>query len=255
MQRVYQFPLFVMLILFGFTASLSAKPLELCTHLGFEPYVITENNKIRGIDVDIVLKAMKNIKQKGNIRAYPWSRLIESLETGKCDIGFSLFDTEERRNFADFLFTIPLHYSTFSVFVTADKNMSFNRVKDFFGKTISHNKGFSLTVGLEQAVNDGHIKRIVFDDVKDAIRLLEKGRVDMIIDNEARMRYYLKKHNKQDKIKPLPVPFLPHQPAFMVISRNSNLKNISKIKVELENQLKELHLDGTIMNVTTQYLN
>ncbi|MDV7341125.1 transporter substrate-binding domain-containing protein [Terasakiella sp. A23] len=232
-----------------------ARALKLCTHMGFEPYVIQKGQSLSGIDIDIMVAVLKSAKQPADIKAYSWPGLLKALEEGTCDAGFSLFDTEDRRAFVEYIFTVPIHYSTFSIFVKKGREFTFNRVSDFFGMKIAHNRGFALTVGLEQAISDGYITRFSFDDVKEALDMLEKGKIDAVLDNDARFRYYLKKRKKFGSIRSLSVPFLPHQPAFLVMSRRSTLSDIDAIKEMFEKRLKKLHLDGTIMNITTQYLN
>ena len=255
MKKILKLWAFSLLILLCGLARADANQLTLCTHLGFEPYVIQAGKKLKGIDIDIVVAMLKEAKQPADIKVYPWKRLLRAIEEGKCDAGFSLFDTEERREYADYLFTVPVHYSTFSIFVRHGREFEFNRVSDFFNMRIAHNRGFALTIGLEQAIADGHIKRFEFDDAEEALNMLESGRIDAVLDNDARFRYYLKKRKKFNVIKALSVPFLPHQPAFLVMSKKSSLPNRDAIKDLLEDSLKQLHLNGTIMEITTDYLN
>lgn len=232
-----------------------AKELIFCTHKGFEPYVLQEGKSLSGIDIDIVVAILKRARQPANIEVYNWSSLIKKLKDGTCDVGFSLFDTQDRRIFVEYLFEVPVHYSTFRVFVKQGKKMNFNRVSDFFSLKIAHNKGFALTVGLEQAIADRRIQRFEFENVAEAVKMLESGKIDAVLDNEARFRYYLKKKNKLSKITGLGVPFLPYEPAFMVMSRQSKITDRAKIRDLLEANLKELHLDGTVRQIRTRYLN
>lgn len=236
------------------TSSSWARDVIFCTHLGFEPYVIRNKRQLHGIDIEILVQTLKNERLSSEIKAYPWPRLIAALQDGSCDFGFSLFDTEERRKFAEYLFTVPIHYSTFSVFVKKGNEFNYARVSDFFGKTIGHNEGFSLTVGLEQAIASQRIKRITFNETKKGINLLKKGDIDVLIGNDARFRYFMKTQKMYHQFSVLNLPFLPHHPAFLVLSKKSTLENAQEIKHRLQAQLRELHLDGTIMDITTNYL-
>jgi polar amino acid transport system substrate-binding protein len=250
------FILILSVLTFLLKPALAEKPvLKICTHYGFEPYIIRDNNKLYGIDIDIVVNILKKYRQSAHIDAYPWRRLLALLENGQCDIGFSLFDTPERRDKYDFIFTIPMHYSTFSVFTRSNTNFEFNNVSDFFGKTIAHNRGFALSVGLEQAIADKKINRVTFDNLTNAIAMLEANRIDAVVDNEARFRYYLKQEKKQDKISALTIPFMPHQPSFMVFSRKSTYPTIKDVRKKFETELKAMHLNGTILRITSEYLN
>lgn len=242
-------------LLFLTTTSAQAKSLNLCTHKGFEPFVIINSQQVSGIDIDVIYALFKKYQQDYNLKVYPWQRLIEGLKSGDCDMAFSLFDTEERREFANYIFTIPLHYSTFNVFTLKDKTFPFTQVKDLFGKTIAHNRGFSLTVSLDGAIKQGLIKRREFDNPSTAVKLLLSKRADAIIDNEHRFRYYLKKHGKNTQIRALGAPFFPHRPAFLVLSRKSKIKDPLQLKQKLETGLKELYLDGTINKITQSYIN
>jgi len=246
--------IFVLLLSLAPT-SVQARSLQMCTHIGFEPYVISSKNSLSGIDIDIVLALLNKLKQPAEIKAYPWKRLIAEIENGTCDMAFSLFDTDKRRAFADYLFTVPMHYSTFSVFVKRNSKLHFNRISDFFKLKIAHNRGFALSIGFEQAIADGKIQRMLFDDAENAVKMLSNGRIHAIVDNEARFRYYLKKQNMLGQIKSLTIPFMPHRPAFLVVSRQSDMAGIDKIKASFERELKKLHLNGTILEITSKYLN
>lgn len=255
MVKILKIGFLTLLILFNLNQTAHARALNLCTHLGFEPFVIQKGKSITGIDVDIVVRALTNVKQSAHIKALAWNGMLNALKEGTCDVGFSLFDTEERRTYVDYIFSVPIHYSTYNIFVKKGREFKFNRVSDFFGLTIAHNRGFSLTHGLELAIKDGHIKRIEFDDTSKILKSLENGTIDAIVDNDLRFKYYLKKHKKKDKIKALSVPFLPHHPAFLVLSKKADIENREKVKTMLETQLKKLHLDGTILDITTGYVN
>jgi len=95
--------------------------LLVCTHLGFEPFVIHEGKNISGIDVDIVEYALKETGLDYKLVSLPWARLIHALKNGDCDVGFSLFDREDRRDFVKYVFNVPIHTSTFRVFVNKQK--------------------------------------------------------------------------------------------------------------------------------------
>ena len=241
MKTIIKFIFLVVFFLFPSISYAKTQPLQICTHLGFAPYIIHENKKLQGIDIDIVLHILRELKQDAEINPYPWKRLLELAKVGKCDIAFALFDTSDRRSDYDYLFSVPIHYSTFSVFVPKQKTFRFQTVSDFFGKTVAHNRGFSLSIGLEQAIRDQKIKRVLYDDLNTAIHLLENNRIDAIIENDARFRYHLKQKRMIHKYKALDLPFLPHQPAFIVFSKSSQYPNLKELKASFENILKKMH--------------
>jgi polar amino acid transport system substrate-binding protein len=244
-----------LLILLNFTSPVRARPLNICTHLGFEPFVIQNGKTISGIDVDVIVKALSNVKQSANITALSWKQLIENLKDGTCDIAFSLFDTEDRRSYLDYIFSVPIHFSSYNVFMKKGRKRSFNSVSDFFDSKIGHMRGFALTHGLEMAINDGRLTRIYFDEPAQMTKALETGEIDAIIANELSFKYYLKKHSKRQKFDAVSVAFLPYSPTFLVMSKKAKLVNRKDIKKMLETELKRLHLNGTILDITKKYVN
>lgn len=255
MIKIIKTGLITLLILLFHDQKAHARPLNICTYLGFEPFVIQKGKSITGIDVEVIVQALTNVKQSANIKAMSWQRMTNALKEGTCDVGFSLFDTEERRDYADYIFSVPIHYSTLNVFVKKNRKVSFDQVTDFFGLKIAHHENFSLTLGLEMAIKDGHIKRLKFDKISKGLKMLESGQIDAIVDNDLRFKYYLKKHKKNGRIRAHNVPFLPHHPAFLVLSKAADIKNREKVKATLETQLKKLRLNGTILDITTKYVN
>ena len=79
-------------------------------HLGFEPYVIKEQKKLSGIDIDIIHELIERAHLDAEITLLPWARLLHSLQNGSCDAGFSLFDSDPRRHYVDYIFSAPHSY-------------------------------------------------------------------------------------------------------------------------------------------------
>lgn len=228
------------------------RPVYVCSHLGFEPYVIPEGQELSGIDIDIVEEALNRAEISHEIVALPWARLISSLKSGTCDIGFSLFDRSFRREFANYLFDVPIHTSNIRVFSLKENNMHFEKVSDLFGLNVAHNRGFSLTYELEFGVEARKIQRFPYDDPQSALNMLHAGRIDMILENEQRLAYYLKKQGGKDNVISQDIPFLSHEPAFLVISKASQF-NATDLHSRLKKSLIEMEDSGRIDEINQKY--
>ncbi len=228
-------------------------PIKVCTHLGFEPYVIHQGNTLSGIDVDIVKTLFQQENMEIELVAFPWARVLVALKEGDCQIGFSLFDRESRRHFVDFIFGEPLHISIHKVFVKKGTEFEFEKVSDLFGRKIGHNRGFSMSHALELGIEARSIHLVEYDDPKGAINMLHVGRIDAILDNEMRINYYLKNLDLADTVTALDIPFLAHQPAFLVLSKKANLKSADTLKSRLNKRLTILKRDGIIDEIINKY--
>ncbi|MDV7341126.1 transporter substrate-binding domain-containing protein [Terasakiella sp. A23] len=230
-----------------------ADVLNVCTHLGFQPFVIHDGNELSGIDVDTVKYLLHEIDQPYKLSLLPWARLIYALKNGSCDVGFSLFDREDRREYVKYVFAVPIHTSTFRVFVLKDSELLFEKVSDLFGLRVSYNRGFSLIHELNMGIESHSIARVEFDNPKSALNMLFAGRVDVILENELRIQYYLRRMGLEEGVKSLDVPFMPHEPAFLVLSKKST-KDINDLYRRFSALLPIMQKEGVVDKIVKKYL-
>ncbi|NVK18968.1 MAG: transporter substrate-binding domain-containing protein [Methylocystaceae bacterium] len=229
------------------------KPLlKACSHLGFEPYVIQNGQHLSGIDIDIIQETLKDNQLSFELSALPWARLIEALKNGDCDIGFSLFDRHNRRAYASYIFDVPIHTSNIRVFSLKEHDLHFEKVTDLYGLNIAYNRGFSFTYELEFGVEARKIHRYPYDHPESALKMLKAGRIDLILGNEQRINYYLKKLGWTDTVVSQSIPFMSHEPAFLVISKESRF-NENNLHSRLKKSLLKMKKSGRISEINQKY--
>lgn len=235
-------------------ANASDRPdvVTVCTHLGFEPYVIHSGQDLSGIDIEIVEIALTKSGLDYDLQALPWARLIAALKNGNCDIGLSLFDRQERRNYAKFVFEVPIHTSNIRVFSLKDHPLDFEKVSDLFGLRVAHNRGFSLTYELDLGVEARHIQRISYDHPQSALNMLFAGRIDVILENEMRIWHYLKDADLRENVISQDIPFLSHEPAFLVVSKQTHF-DADRLHEVLKKALIDMEKSGKIQEITDKY--
>ncbi len=229
------------------------KKILFCTHLGFEPYVIKDQKKLSGIDIDIVHELIERAHLDAEIRLLPWARLLHSLQNGSCDAGFSLFDSDPRRHYVDYIFSAPIHVSNIVLFTRKGKEFRFEKIADIYDHTIAYNRGFRFSHELNMSIENRFIPHDEYDNLKSAINMLLAGRIDAILDNEVRVNYFLNSHGVEERLSQLDIPFMPLEPAFLVLSKKTQISDPTTLKRKLEKILSEMTKSGRLKEITEKY--
>lgn len=232
-----------------------ARPLTVCSHLGFEPYVIHEDKTVKGLDVDIVSRALRGSGYEAKFVYLPWLRLLRSLENGSCDIGYSLFDRENRRADMHYFYDVPVHFSTFQVFTLLDRKFPYQEVEDLFGMKVAFNRGFAMTHELDKALATNKVEKVEYDSVNSAFNMLFAGRVDAIIDNQTRIKYFLRHMALKNKVRNLDIPFFPYRPAFLVFSKRSTFPDLKAVRERVATEMIRMEKSGEIEAIKASYTN
>lgn len=251
MARLVQFLSASLLILL---VSTPASALRLCADDDFEPFSYREKGAIRGIDVDIVEALFEAVGTPIQIRLRPWKRLLAELQAGRCEGAFSMFETEKRRQFADYIKGAPIHRSVYSVFVKRGHQFGFTTLKDLQGKKVSQNSAFAISGELDAAVADGKIQRIFFDNPESAFLLLLYDRVDAILDNHHRFSFYLNRHPDGDQVLALPEPIVKGRASYLVLSKAAPIQGRSALIARLNETLSEMDRTGLLLKAESKYL-
>lgn len=229
--------------------------LQLVTVPEFKPFVWQENGVAKGIDVDIVQEICRRMDMVCDISFYTWKRVLANLESGQTDGGFSGFRTKEREEFARFT-TLPLHHSTYSLFVKKGDEFEFSRIKDLHGKIIGILRGFKIDPVFDDAVIQGRIKIQEVESVEQNIKkLLAGNRIDAIAGNYHKMKLTLIEMGIQSKITCLPVPITPPRPSYLMISKKwSTPHDRNHLIQDMDHTLKSMYDDGFIDLINSRYL-
>lgn len=112
----------------------------------FPPYAYVENGQYKGIYVELITLAAKQLAPHYNVvlKPTPWKRGLKNLEAGKSLALFAPFRSEERGYIG--AYSTPLYRETVALFCTdAVMNKSPRKFpEDFAGLTIGTNLGFFL---------------------------------------------------------------------------------------------------------------
>jgi len=226
-----------------------AKTLRLVT---FEhpPYEYTENNKLKGMVVNIVKRIFNDMEQPITIEVLPWARAIRYIKDGNVDAVFTAFKNPERELFIDFSNQV-LMQQTVSLYARKDSQIEFHgdltELKEFklgVVRKISYGQIF------DKAIKDKNFREI--EETNDAIQnfqLLLNKRVDILPSIQHGGKYILKNLKDMNHIKELPIS-IQNIPSYLAFSK---VKQLTQVRDKFDHHLQELKSSGEYQKIIDNY--
>ena len=222
-----------------------SRPLKFVTLMDFKPFAWCEEGTPKGIDVEIVKNLLDRIKQRYTIECVPWKRALFSIKTGKADGLFSAYRTSERSEFANFL-QHPTHMSVFNVFVRKGESFNFNNLEDLYNKKIGITAGYSINPEFDQARASKQLDTHESNTTVSGIKMLLQGRIDAYINDKHVGLFTARNMGVIDMIEPLQHPLHRPRPAYLMLSKASDLANQGSLIKQLNETLAQMWTNGEI---------
>ena len=119
------------------------------------------------------------------INGYSFPELIEQLQQGQIDMLLGLMKTEQRQQFGTFA---GPYYAPQVVFATDDPTLASQpRLHALASKRIAAQKGYAITEFLRRQLPQSEF--IEYEDTLEAMRALERGEVDAVLDLKVVLQY------------------------------------------------------------------
>lgn len=132
--------------------------------------------KNQGVFSEIVKKTFSRVGYEVQIEFVPWKRAMSWAERGSYDGLIGVFFTEERA--VSFGYTDPVARVDMVFVTTKDRTVSFSKLADLMPYSIGVVRGYHYTEEFDSA---DYLKKIVSVDTKTNIKLMLKGRVDLVV--------------------------------------------------------------------------
>jgi polar amino acid transport system substrate-binding protein len=194
----------------------------------FPPYSNCNGLTVSGEDVEQVRDIAHHIGVPITIRCIPWRRILHQLRTGSIDGAFPALYLREREEFVRYIPT-PVHTSVIGVASRAPNN--FKTVQSMRDKLVGIEAGFFLDPELHLQAEQGKIRIIEIQGASQNLRMLQRGRIDVYVDNLAVMKYFTKELDMSTTISISKLALGTPAPAYLVLSKRSSfaLENYSSI--------------------------
>lgn len=161
-----------------------------------------------------------------------FARCLKLLELGKVDVLAGLVNNEKRREIA---LLVPYKKDTRYVFVVRKQHRDIKDYNGFVGINVGITKN---TLYFEPFDTDKNINKIEIKDIKTGLKLLVKGRVDVVITAEEVFNSSVKELNIAHKVKLSSFTQQVERSLNFGFSKRSNLR-ITKSKIAKINQATE----------------
>ena len=264
---------FIIVLLCLFTANVNVYSAEiklLVIGEEFAPFEFIENNKVVGIDVDIVKYIFNKMNILVEFKILPWKRAWYNVKKGRADAILSTSRKEKRKPYlwypkenmwvSEYVFfvkkdKVQLNFTGYKSAVSQKLSIgiiSGNSYHSSFWKTFPYQNGAITFQGdlVEVPLNN---QLYGANKIKQNLKLLSIGRIDLVIADKTIGLYTAKLMNLQNQItyydvvlysKPYPMPFI----------KKSTYPNIKKISKQFELELKALKQSGKYKQIVNKWL-
>jgi len=230
----------------------------------YRPYMYEENNKIKGIVIDVVKEVFRRMDQPISIRFVTWTNALRNIKSGNFDALTLIYKNKEREKYGDYS-TAVLIPQEMTFFVRNDSKITFDgdleKLKNY---KIGVIRGFSYGPIFDAAVANGVLKVDKTRSLKQNVSKLLVGRYDILIDGKYVVLDELTAINKKEAnsivkkmsntkykyaLKKL-TPSIETMLAYMMFSKKNKL---TKIRDEFDLTLMKMKKEGSYQKILESY--
>jgi len=236
------------------TSPALARNVLIVANSDFAPYSMEQNGIPAGIDVDVIQKAAAHSGINIDVIFRPWDEMEAMVVNGECDGAISFFQTPDREKKFIFMKKAPIHFSDYVLFTKVGDKFSFRSYDDLADRIIGRVKQTDLGTEFKSAMESGVVQVKEYPDQAAAIRGLVLGEIDAFAGNIDVTYYRLKDMGMTSSIVYLPKKIISKKPAYLVMSRSSNIENKEQIFRQLETSISRMWKDGSYNTIARKYL-
>lgn len=139
-----------------------------------------------GLATELVSTALKRKGYETEYSQVPTARIIKELESGGIDIMVAAWLSEDRKRIG--LFSKPYLVNRILFVQRSESSINFDKLSDLRPYRIAIARGYRYGGGIDL---DSTLKKVGVKDFNMAARMLMAKRVDLALDDELVVRYYL----------------------------------------------------------------
>lgn len=237
--------LLAVLLYLSFAAAANTEPLafRVVTELS-PPHQTIKDGKVDGVSTQIVIATLKQAGLDSHIEVYPWARSYYIATSMPNVLIYNMARTPEREN--EFHWIGPVaNYRLGLVRLTDRTDLTPNHIKDLGSAVIAVQRGdFSSLYLQQQGLKIGK-ELLLSADILESWRLLLKGKVDYVVDDEAAITLMEKQLLQPKGIARfvLAIPQL-EQKTYLAASKGTAPELVKKLQqAHLEVQKTQLYQD------------
>ena len=160
----------------------------------FPPYVIINNDRVSGIDIDIIQLLARKLNLDVHYTVCPWKRCLSYIKTGHVDLLPGVLYRPEREEFIAY---IKPHYiqDEKAFYTPVRSSLKIDQYSDVKGKTVAMVRGESA---FEPYDSDKSLVKTEVNHISQAIEMSLLSRVDTFLASTIVADYTLSKRGQYD---------------------------------------------------------
>ncbi len=160
------------------------------------PFCITDDiGDLRGFNIDIMNTLGKALGVKIMYKIIPFTSLHEALRQGKIDVVIAPFDSDMNVNKRFVEFTKPYYINNVSYLTLKSNPVHITKKRDEVSSICVLDK--SNIVNFTRS-NFKNARKEIYDVSKSALKALNRGNCQIVIDVKSSLQYYITKHRIKD---------------------------------------------------------
>jgi len=207
-----------------FQGSLAAlEPLLIVTD-PWPPYSLVENNRITGIDTEIIQAVFQKMKTPITIESHPWNRCLSLLENRKADAILDASITPERKKFLLFP-EEPVSEGITVFFIKKGRVIPYTRLEDMNKFKAGAQLGYSYCDEIDKTPFALKAERV--QSLEQNFKKLILGRIDFVIESDVVGYYEAKRLGLSDKIDIIPNAQFCHSGNYLAFAKKSGHEQLA----------------------------
>lgn len=210
----------------------------------YPPYSFaTEHLHAEGGIVEVVKAVMSNLGHQVNIRAFPWTRALKMVRTGRADAIFTAYKTPERKQFLDYSKEVLFPQSVFFYKKEGETSAFEGDLEALRSKKIGVVSTISYGGIFEQHKRDLQLDRATH--LTQSFNKLMKERIDLVPSDRNVAEYTLKKLGISDEIVRIATK-LESVPSYIAFSKK---RNLTILRDDFDRELVKMRQTGEYQTI------
>lgn len=238
-----QLTLLILLILPFSVSAQTPSTIQIATYIE-PPFADIVNGKYMGRNIRIAKLLAKSYQKNVNFVYCPMARCLLMLKTGQADMIISILKTPERSEYLDYLEpAIVEQIFPIKFYTQKNTNVAINTYDDLKHLIVGSVRGSRY---FERFDLDNKLEKVEFNDRKQMIQMLLKGRIDAFIAREESIIPLVGEQNYQQQFKHHSYQYSEPVNGYIAISKKSPFAKESHI---ISDKLAKLLKNGDIRAV------
>jgi polar amino acid transport system substrate-binding protein len=213
------------------------------------PMKIVEGGAFGGIDAAILREIADRLNIELEFEICSWNRCVELMRSGHADLITSIAKTPDREEFMYFI--EPPHSTKLDIafYMRRGSSETVQGYEDLYRSPIGVIRG---SVYFQRFDTDPDIVKLEVSNEEGLLRILERGRVSLIIGMEINMDYLIAVKGMQDRIEKVPYRITIESPSYIAVSKNSPF--LGSVADPLSAVVSQMVETGEIENIENNVL-